>query len=84
MYFYSLYNEDENIIIMHEDKFTKDEYIKMCRETPMSGYDNLKYYNIYDVLLCLKKRYGFQDLDVTELYTGDLLENNKKLNIKTH
>jgi hypothetical protein len=69
MFLYSLHGYEDNTVLIHNEKFTKEQFVKMCDEAPQlkimyygESYDSV------EIVRHLIKQYGFQ----TAEYTADL------------
>jgi len=65
MYFYSLYGWEENMVLIHEKKFTKKRFKEMCKEAPLFAYGSFKSYDLLKIEDYLKDKYGFKSLEYT-------------------
>lgn len=72
MYFYNIYGWAENLILYHEEKFTKEEFIQMCKEAPRFICEiKGKTFSSYDSVLIseyLINKYGFKKIEYTESF----------------
>jgi hypothetical protein len=66
LYNYSIYGQEENTVLQHNKKFTKEEFLRMCEEVPkiqlfveVSAYDSIA------IIEHLKQRYGFKAIEYT-------------------
>lgn len=70
MYFYKVYGWEDNSILWHSKKFTKEEFDKMCEEAPKFVYEcGGRDFSSYDIGLIsehLINNYGFKNIEVIE------------------
>lgn len=58
----------DNEILMHEKKYTKDEFQLLCKETMNKSRDEFKEVILYHVTKILKRDYGFKELEITSSF----------------
>ena len=71
MYLYSLYDYETNIILVHKKKFTQKEFEKMCEEVPMTINFCVTYIDCFDIMLYLKDKYGFKEINYEATFRLD-------------
>lgn len=64
MYFYSIDNYDYSITLIHEKKFTKDEFVSMCKCAEKSKYGEYSQHKIIEELV---NKHGFIVIDEDKL-----------------
>ena len=57
MYFYNIYEYEENVTLCNEDKFTDEEFEKICKEAPT--WLNISY-DIENIANYLIETYNFK------------------------
>lgn len=70
MYFYNIYGWEDSLNLCHPEKFTRDEFEKMCEEAPRLIYEcGGRNFSSYDIILIsehLVNKYGFKNIEFTE------------------
>ena len=63
MYLYSLHGYDVKIIITHDEKFAKENFIEMCNEIPKisDSFGDGNYYDEDGIVKHLVENYGFKE-----------------------
>ena len=62
MYNYSLSGYEENVLVTHENKYTKKQFENMCKEAPLYKLGMRDYYDIPLIIQYLISEYGFKKL----------------------
>lgn len=60
MYIYFIYDNDARITLTHKDKFTQDEFVKICNKIPMINY-GMAYLSYRDIIVYLNN-FGFKEI----------------------
>lgn len=72
MYFYNIYGWEDSLELCHQEKFTKDEFEKMCKEAPKFSYEcGGRNFSSYDTILIsehLVNKYGFKNIEFTQRF----------------
>ena len=71
MYNYSLRGYEDNVLVTHENKYTKKQFEKMCKEAPLYNFGMGDSYDIPLIMKYLKKKYGFKELVYTTGFFAD-------------
>lgn len=71
MYFYSIYGYEENIILVSTNKYTKEEFDRMCKEAPRVKVCDKEYFESAFIVDHLIKKYGFTNLKCTQGFCID-------------
>lgn len=59
MYLYSITDYDEINVLVHKNKYTQEEFEKMCKEATLGSLSGEYYYSTINIVEHLKK-YGFK------------------------
>lgn len=65
MHLYSLYGHEDNIVLIHEKEFIKEEFEKMCKEAPMLIIYGKEYHDSSLIQKYLINNYGFKIVKYT-------------------
>lgn len=61
MYLYSLTGFEEKNVLFHKNKYTTEEFHKMCKEAPLEELSRTrKYYSSENISKYLINKYGFK------------------------
>lgn len=63
MFYYSVYDYEENTVLINDKFYTKEEFINMCKEAPL--YDDGEGFTCRsseNIIEYLQKKYNFKEL----------------------